>query len=63
MLNPNLLFFPAVRVLRITLNVALAAYFLWLIWSGGHGGYATASAFIVMTIFNVVVERAKRNVA
>ncbi len=45
----------------MTLNLALISYFLWLIWSGNNAGYGTWSAMLVVTIFNFVVDRAKRH--
>lgn len=55
----SLLLHPAGRAARIILSVGLAAFFVWLIWSGGHADYGTWTAVLCLSIWNIAVERAK----
>ncbi|KUR76858.1 hypothetical protein [Novosphingobium sp. FSW06-99] len=55
----RLLLHPAARLLRIVLNVCLAAYFVWLVWSGGNAGYPAWAGLLFMTALNWEFERAR----
>jgi hypothetical protein len=55
----SLLLHPIVRAASIVLNIGLAAYFVWLIWSGGHASYGAWTAMLCLTGWNVAAERAK----
>jgi hypothetical protein len=55
----SLLLHPAMRTACIVLTVGLAAFFVWLLWTGEHAGYGTWTAVLCLTGWNIAAERTK----